>query len=119
MKGEIRLKKQIVISVMSKDRPGIIADVTGVIYELNGDLADLSQSVLSGFFSMIVIAQFNKDISIKEIKEKISSIKSETALEVTIKEVDSTSKPKDPTIAATNAKNPINRGATIKLTFRP
>ena len=54
---------------MSRDRPGIVADITGAIYQLNGDLADLSQSVLSGFFIMTVIAQFDSDISIKEIKK--------------------------------------------------
>ena len=48
------MKKQLVISVMSKDRPGIIADITGVILDLGGDLADLNQSVLGGYFSMIL-----------------------------------------------------------------
>lgn len=83
------MKKQIVISVMSRDRPGIVADIAGVIYELDGDLADLSQSVLSGFFIMTVIAQFDCDISIKEIKEKIGLIESATSLEVLVIEVDS------------------------------
>ncbi len=74
---------------MSKDRPGIVADVAGVIYDLNGDLADLSQSVLSGFFSMIVIAQFNSDVQADEIQKRIKLVKSETSLEVSIKEVNS------------------------------
>ncbi|MBN4071716.1 ACT domain-containing protein [Desulfotalea psychrophila] len=50
------MSKQVVISVMSKDRPGIIADVTTVIYDLGGDLADLNQSVLGGYFTMLLIA---------------------------------------------------------------
>ncbi len=82
------MKKQIVISVMSRDRPGIVADIAGAIYELNGDLADLSQSVISGFFIMTVIAQFDSNISVKEIKEKIGLIESATSLEVMVKEVD-------------------------------
>lgn len=82
------MKKQIVISVMSRDRPGIVADIAGAIYELNGDLADLSQSVLSGFFSMIITAQFNRNMTVKEIKDKISLIESDTSLEVTVKEID-------------------------------
>jgi glycine cleavage system transcriptional repressor len=84
------LKNQIVISVLSLDRPGIVADITGVIYSLNGDLADLSQSVLSGFFIMTVIAQFKNDISPDKIKEEIGLIKSSTSLEVLIKKVDGT-----------------------------
>lgn len=44
------MKRQLVISVMSKDRPGIVADITGTIFDLDGDLADLNQSVLGGIF---------------------------------------------------------------------
>lgn len=82
------MKKQIVISVLSKDRPGIIAHVAGVIYELNGDLADMSQSVLNGFFSMIVIARFDKNVAVEDIIEKLESFDSKTSLEVIVKETD-------------------------------
>jgi glycine cleavage system transcriptional repressor len=78
-----------VISVLSLDRPGIVADIAGAIYKLNGDLADLTQSVLSNFFIMTVIVQFDSDISVKEIKEKIGLIESVFPLEVMVKEVDS------------------------------
>ncbi len=80
------MEKQMVISVMSKDRPGIIADVTGVIYELNGNLADLKQSVLCGYFTMILMVSFGDDITAGEIAEKISSVESETRLEVVVKD---------------------------------
>lgn len=82
------MKKQIVISVLSKDRPGIIADVAKIIYELNGDLADMSQSVLNGFFSMIVIAQFDGKVTVESIIEKVNKIKSDVSLEVIVKETD-------------------------------
>ena len=82
------MKKQIVISVISRDRPGIVADITRAIYELDGDLADLSQSVLSSFFIMTVIAQFKNTVSVGEIKEKIGLIESATSLEVMVKEID-------------------------------
>lgn len=49
------MKKEIIISVLSRDRPGIVADIAGVIYNLEGDLTDLSQSVLGGFFIMTVV----------------------------------------------------------------
>ena len=69
-----------IISVMSKDRPGIIADVTGAIYELKGDLADLNQSVLCGYLTMILIATFNSSITpedaiVKKIDTPIEILK--------------------------------------------
>ena len=42
------MSREMIISVMSKDRTGIVADITGAIYELGGDLADLNQSTLGG-----------------------------------------------------------------------
>lgn len=80
------VKKQIVISVLSKDRPGIIADIANIIYELKGDLADMSQSVLNGFFSMIILANFDAELSIEEISKKMDSISTESSLTCIVKE---------------------------------
>jgi len=82
------MKKQLVISVMSKDRPGIIADITGVILDLGGDLADLTQSVLGGYFSMILIAEFDLKVTPEDVLAGFSHIDSETKIEATIKEMD-------------------------------
>ena len=81
-------KKQLVISVMSKDRPGIIADITGVILDLDGDLADLTQSVLGGYFSMILIAEFDKKVTPEDVLAGFSHIDSDTKIEATIKNMD-------------------------------
>lgn len=82
------MKKQLVISVMSKDRPGIIADITGVILDLGGDLADLNQSVLGGYFNMILIAEFDRKITAEDVVAGFSHIESDTKIESTIKEMD-------------------------------
>lgn len=80
--------KQMIISVLSEDRPGIIADITGAIYELNGDLADLNQSILSGHLTMILIAFFNGTVTPEDIIARISHIKSPTKLDVIVREID-------------------------------
>ncbi len=79
--------KQFVISVMSKDRPGIVADITGALLELHGDLADLNQSVLGGYFTMILVAEFAEKVTPEDVIAKFSHIQSETKLEATIKEM--------------------------------
>lgn len=79
--------KQMVMSVMSKDRPGIVADITGVIYTLQGDLADLNQSVLCDYFSMILIATFDDSVTPEDVVAAFSHIPSETRLEVVVKEM--------------------------------
>jgi len=82
------MTKQMVISVMSKDRPGIIADIAGVILQLGGDLADLNQSVLGGYFSMNLIVEFDAKITAEDIVAGFSHINSDTKIEVTIKEME-------------------------------
>ncbi len=78
-----------VISVMSKDRPGIIADITGAIFELNGDLADLNQSVLCGYLNMILIATFAEDITPEDVIARLSHVKTGTKYDAIVKLMDS------------------------------
>ncbi len=73
---------------MSKDRPGIVADIAGAIYDLKGDLADLNQSVLCGYFTMILAASFEEKTTAEDVVAKFSHIKSDTKLEVIVKEVE-------------------------------
>jgi len=82
------MDKQFIISVMSKDRPGIIADITGAIYELNGDLADLNQSVLFGYLTMILVAHFDDQITPENIRARIARIQSPTQLDVIVRKMD-------------------------------
>ncbi|MEN8199256.1 MAG: ACT domain-containing protein [Thermodesulfobacteriota bacterium] len=82
------MSKQFVISVMSKDRPGIIADITGVILQFGGDLADLKQSVLGGYFSMILVAEFADSVTPEDLFAGFSHIDSATRIEATIMEME-------------------------------
>lgn len=48
--------KKFIISVLGKDRPGIIAAVTRVLFEQDFNIEDVSQTILQGEFSGIFIA---------------------------------------------------------------
>jgi glycine cleavage system transcriptional repressor len=48
--------KKIVLFVLGPDRPGIIASISKVLFELNCNLEDVSQTILQGEFISIVIA---------------------------------------------------------------
>lgn len=82
------MRKQMIISVMSKDRPGIIADITGSIYQLGGDVADLNQTVLCGYLTMILSASFKPEVTKEDLLAAISHIKTSSKFEVSIKELD-------------------------------
>ena len=61
-----------VIAVMDRDRPGIVAEVTEAISAMGGNLADLSQTVLHGYFTMILAAVFPSDLSARQIEQTLS-----------------------------------------------
>jgi len=84
------MKKHMIISVMSKDRPGIIASITGAIYHLGGDLADLNQTVLCGYLTMILSASFDSEVTKEDLVAAISHIKTDCPFEVSIKELSAT-----------------------------
>jgi glycine cleavage system transcriptional repressor len=83
------MERQMIISVMSKDRPGIIADVTGAIFELDGDLADLNQSVLCGYLTMILLATFSENVTPEDVIAKLSHVKSESKFDAIVRPIDS------------------------------
>jgi glycine cleavage system transcriptional repressor len=79
------------ISVMSRDRVGIVADVSGRIAGLGGDIADLSQTTLRGFFTLILLARFPDGVSLESLRDELDRIREEPGadpdLEVIVREV--------------------------------
>jgi glycine cleavage system transcriptional repressor len=61
-----------VISVMDRDRSGIVAEVTEGISALGGNLADLRESVLCGYFTMILIAGFPAGVSVEQVEQALA-----------------------------------------------
>ena len=61
-----------VIAVMDRDRPGIVAEVTEAVSAMGGNLADLSQTVLHGYFTMILAAIFPAGLSARQVEQTLS-----------------------------------------------
>lgn len=78
------------ISVMAEDRVGIIHAVSQKISELGGNIADLSQTVLSSYFTMILLTSLpetvRKDQLIVKLKEADAQLGVE--LDISIKTLD-------------------------------
>lgn len=82
-------RKEYIISITCRDRVGIIYDVSSAVSYMNGDIADMRQQVLRGYFSMILYASFPADTSTEEINKRlIAAGTEEAAIEVSVKEVE-------------------------------
>ena len=61
---------KIVISVLGRDRVGIIAVVATVLAENGVNILNLDQTILDGFFNMIMTADMSgASISLKELQQ--------------------------------------------------
>jgi glycine cleavage system transcriptional repressor len=49
------MKRDYVLSAIGRDRPGIVADVAGLIYECGGNLEDSSMTILGNQFALLIL----------------------------------------------------------------
>lgn len=65
---------RVIISVIGKDRVGIIAEVTSVMREANVNVLDISQTIMQGFFAMILIGDLNASkLDMANLKERLAA----------------------------------------------
>jgi glycine cleavage system transcriptional repressor len=65
----------IAITVLGHDRPGIIADVTGALAGLGGNLEDSSMTLLRGHFAMTLIVRTDTDPT--DVHDALRSLESD------------------------------------------
>ena len=59
-----------VISVVGKDRPGILAFVATKCADKQINIVDVTQKVLQGLFTMIMIVEVPEEVKIQDISEE-------------------------------------------------
>ncbi|MCQ2396369.1 MAG: hypothetical protein MJ106_01575 [Lentisphaeria bacterium] len=62
------------ISVMFHDQVGIVAEISSAVKKIGGNLLDVSQTVLRGYFSMILLGEYPENITEKHIRNVLESI---------------------------------------------
>ncbi len=50
-----------VVSVMGVDQTGIIAKVSGCLYNNKVNILDINQTIMQNIFTMVMLVEFNKD----------------------------------------------------------
>jgi len=72
---------------MAPDRIGIIHDITRTIADMKGNLTDIRQQVLQGYFSMILYGSFPDTVSPESIGEQLLAVDPDNPFEISIKPV--------------------------------
>ncbi len=63
------MKTYFILSAVGKDRPGIVSDVSEVIYECGGNIEDSSMSLLRNHFALLLLFSTERE----EVNQKLSS----------------------------------------------
>ncbi len=66
-----RFENAYVLDVMSNDHPGIVATVTAAVESLGGNIDSCSQTVLGGFFTLIMIISLPEPIEPDVLAERV------------------------------------------------
>ena len=77
-----------VITVLGRDRTGIIAEVSGLLYRENVNILDISQTILSDMFTMIMLVEVREDARYDEVREKLLKLAEDMALEIRVQRSD-------------------------------
>lgn len=66
---------KVVITVIGKDKTGIIANVSKALWESNVNILDISQTILQEYFAMIMMADISDmAIPFPALKEKLAAV---------------------------------------------
>ncbi len=82
-------KNTAVISVIGKDKVGIIAKVSNLLADNNINIKDISQTILDDIFTMIMMVDLQGlKIEESDITDKLNSLGEELGVSITIQHTD-------------------------------
>jgi glycine cleavage system transcriptional repressor len=85
MDGEL-----VAVTAIGADRPGIVAGVTQVLYELGCNLEDATSTILRGHFSMVLIVRTPAGTDPPSLEERLGAVAERLELVITARHVDET-----------------------------
>lgn len=77
----------IAITVIGKDRPGIIAGLSGALYQAGGNLEDASMTILEGQFAMIFLAELKSKSHYRILRKNLGKLERRLRLVLSIREI--------------------------------
>lgn len=74
-----------VVTVIGFDRKGIIARVSNVLYEAGINILEISQTIVDGFFNMVMIVDLSEPVcSFGELQDRLNGLASEMGVQIRI-----------------------------------
>ena len=81
------MNEWVAISVIGRDRPGIVAGTSRVLYRHQYNIEDLSQTTLRGQFAMILIASTSQEGTLTGLKRGLEELAKDLSLEINLRKI--------------------------------
>ena len=81
---------KIVVTIVGKDRVGIIAMVSSVLAENGVNILNINQNIMDGFFNMVMIAEMSDESKIKlaDLQQTLKAKGEELGLDIKAQHMD-------------------------------
>lgn len=76
--------KKAVVSVVGKDKVGIIAEVTTVLAKNNMNILDISQTILQDFFTMMMLIDVSEAENLDLLQQDLDEVSKKLELKIDI-----------------------------------
>jgi len=78
-----------VLSVLGKDRKGVVATVATTLYKAGVNIDDIHQTLLADVFSMTMLITLDEDVcSFNELQERLASDSEELGMQINLQRED-------------------------------
>ncbi len=74
---------QVVLTIVGKDKVGIIAKVSNALAAMNMNVININQNIMQGFFNMVLIADMDgANVTLAEARARITNLDEEILLQI-------------------------------------
>lgn len=74
-----------VVSVLGKDKKGIIARVSSELWKMNVNVEDISQTIMQDYFAMIMLVDLSEaEIEFAEISARLAELGKDVGVQIRI-----------------------------------
>lgn len=75
--------KKVIITVLGEDKVGIIANVCTLLAENNVNIMDISQTILQGYFHMVMVTDTSKmTVELDELLDRLETLGEKMGLRI-------------------------------------
>ena len=81
---------KLVVTIVGKDRVGIIATVSTILADNGVNILNINQNIMEGFFNMVMIAEMSEDSKLKlgELQKVLKDKGEEMGLDIKAQHMD-------------------------------